>query len=131
MHDLASKNAKRPNILMVDDDPMYIDIYATKLRSSGYDIIVSQDGKEAFHLARTERPDAILLDIMMPHMGGQELLVALKADDATKDIPVIMLSILNQGSEVDAAMEHGAACYLVKSDLTPQQIMDELQRCMK
>lgn len=122
---------KKPKILIVDDDPMCVDIYSTKLRSSGYEVICTDSGETAHGLALAEQPDAILLDVLMPNIGGQEVLRQLKADAATKHIPVIMLSVMELKDGVQAAMEHGAACYLFKTDLTPQQIIEELDRCMK
>ena len=109
---------------------MYIDIYTTKLSLDGYQVIHADNGETGLAKAHSEQPDAILLDIMLPKMNGQDVLKALKGDEATKHIPVIMLSILNQETRVNEALDSGAECYLVKSNTTPAQIVDEIERSM-
>jgi PleD family two-component response regulator len=131
MHDISSTLPKHPKILIVDDDPDSIDIVATKLTMAGFKIVTTEMPEDALHLAANERPHAILLDVIMPRVSGQDVLLQLKADERTKDIPVIMLSVVNASADIDAAMRHGAVCYFVKAELTPQQILEELERCMK
>jgi CheY-like chemotaxis protein len=131
MRDIASALPKHPKILIIDDDPDSIDIVATKLTMAGFKVITTEVPEKALLLAANEHPHAILLDVIMPRVSGQDVLLQLKADERTKDIPVIMLSVVNQGADIDAAMRHGAVCYVVKAELTPQQILEELERCMK
>ena len=92
------------------------------LSKKGYAVIVAVDGEDALSKARDQRPDLILLDVIMPKLGGFEVLTRLKEDPATRDIPVIMLSNLGESSDVREAIERGARAYLVKSSVRPEQL---------
>jgi len=80
-------------------------------------VLTAVDGEEALRLARAEAPDLVLLDLIMPKMQGFEVLRTLKQDPATAGIPVIVLSNLGQDSDVQRALEAGAAAYLIKANL--------------
>ncbi len=90
-----SVESDRPTVLVVDDDPTARDLLTTNLKSSGYRLVHAASGEEALNLARTIRPDAITLDVMMPKPDGWDVLSALKADAELRDIPVIMVTILS------------------------------------
>jgi CheY-like chemotaxis protein len=84
-----------PTVLVVDDDPAARDLLAASLKGAGYRLIYAASGEEALNLARTMRPDAITLDVMMPRFDGWEVLSALKADADLRDIPVVMVTVLS------------------------------------
>lgn len=110
-------------VLLVDDDPLIIRMYQNKLSNDGYQVATAFNGEEAFSKIAKEKPDIILLDIMMPKMNGVEVLKKLKSDDATKDIPVIILTNLGDSSEdVESAKKLGALDYVVKSDITLKEL---------
>ena len=117
-----------PRILLVEDDFFLADIYQTKLSIENYEIAVAEDGVEALKQAASFHPDLILLDIMLPKMDGLEVLKKLKSDDATKNIPVILLSNLGQEFVVKGGMNLGAVDYLLKSDLTPREVIDKIKK---
>jgi DNA-binding response OmpR family regulator len=123
---LSSGNDK-VKILLVEDDFFLADIYQTKLAVEDFDVVVAQDGAEGLQKAQTEEPDLILLDIMLPKMDGLEVLKKLKADNRTKHIPVILLSNLGQEFVVKGGMNLGAVDYLLKSDLTPREVIDKIK----
>jgi CheY-like chemotaxis protein len=85
--------AKERTVLVIDDDPNALDILGRTLQGAGVRVVTASDGREALRLARTLRPAAITLDVMMPDMDGWEVLSELKADAATCDIPVIMVTM--------------------------------------
>ena len=109
-------------ILLAEDDRILRKAGEIALRKSGYLVIVAVDGEDALAKARAEKPDLILLDVMMPKFDGFEVLSQLKADAATRDIPVIMLSNLGDDAAVQRAVGHGARAFLVKSSLRPDQL---------
>lgn len=115
-------------ILLVEDDFFLADIYQTKLSVENYDVLVAQDGQEGLDMALAQHPDLILLDIMLPKMDGLEVLKKLKADPRGKDIPVILLSNLGQEFVVKGGMNLGAVDYLLKSDLTPREVIGKIQK---
>ncbi len=118
----------KARILLVEDDFFLSDIYQTKLAVEEYDVVVAQDGLEGLEKAQKENPDLILLDIMLPKMDGLEVLKKLKSEAITKNIPVILLSNLGQEFVVKGGMNLGAVDYLLKSDLTPREVIDKIKK---
>lgn len=118
-------------ILLVDDDPLLIRMYQTKLESDGYTVETGNNGEEAVLKATTFGPDLILCDIMMPKMNGLDALKKLKGDEATKEIPVIMLSNVSGSNEdTNKALELGAATYMVKSSYTPKEVVQKVKEIL-
>ena len=118
-------------ILLVEDDFFLSDIYQTKLSVEGFSIAIAEDGAKGVELAKSFLPDLILLDIMLPKMDGLEVLRSLKGDASTKDIPVILLSNLGQEFVVKGGMDLGAVDYLLKSDLTPREVIVKVRTVLK
>lgn len=106
--------ADSQKILIVDDEPLNIDYLEQELEDLGYNTISAPNGKEALELVETEAPDMILLDIMMPVMDGFEVLSSLKAEEAWRDIPVVVISALRDMDSVIKGIELGAEDYLPK-----------------
>lgn len=113
-------------ILLAEDDRFLRKAAETALKRHGFTVLAAVDGEEALRMARTEAPDLILLDLIMPKLQGFEVLRALKADAATAAIPVIILSNLGQDSDVKQAMEAGAAGYFVKANLSLQDLVKQV-----
>lgn len=101
-------------ILIVDDSEDIALISARMLSSRGYGVITACDGQEALAIVARQRPSAMLLDVMMPRMSGIEVLKALKADPATADIPVIMVTAKTTDDDVLAGYQEGADYYITK-----------------
>ena len=101
-------------VLLVDDDPVILKLLQVNFEMEGYTVMTAADGVEGLEKARAERPDIVLLDIMMPRMDGLQVTQALKGDDATKDIPIILLSAKAQASDIQAGRDMGADDYLTK-----------------
>lgn len=81
-------------ILIVDDEPEVVELVKDRLETQGYEVLTASDGKEGLARARDEKPDLILMDIMMPSMGGGQAVRLLKADYSTKEIPVVFLTAI-------------------------------------
>ena len=109
-------------ILFVEDDSLMSEMYQLLLRNSEHQIEFLNDGASAIVRAKEWQPDMLLLDMMMPKMNGLEVLGALKADQATVWIPVVMLSNLDSEKFVKEALEKGAAGYVLKSDYSGAKI---------
>lgn len=101
-------------ILAVDDEPTITRLVDAALAKDGHVVITAGNGDEALLRARTEKPDLILLDIMMPGMDGHETLMRLRDDPATEDIPVAFLSAIGDVSEQLEGLEEGAVDYITK-----------------
>lgn len=101
-------------ILIVDDEPFNIDYLEQELDDLGYHTLSATNGKQALELTALEQPDMILLDVMMPHMDGFAVLEHLKADQATRDIPVVIISALHELANVAKAIAMGAEDFLPK-----------------
>jgi len=101
-------------ILAVDDERAIARLVEVNLVRQGYEVTLAYDGLEAIEKIRLERPDLIVCDVMMPRMDGFEVLRHLKADPATRDIPIIMLTAKSQDTDVYKGWAGGAAMYLTK-----------------
>jgi len=118
-------------ILVADDDRFLRKAVETMLVREGYTVVTAADGEEALRAARTEKPDLILLDLIMPKMRGFEVLKALKADPQIGLMPVIVLSNLGQEQDVQEAIEGGALEYFIKAELSLKDLarrVDEVLR---
>ncbi|MDP9241901.1 MAG: response regulator [Actinomycetota bacterium] len=100
--------------LVVDDDPDVRLVCRVALTSFGHEVLVARDGEEGLAAALQERPDVIVLDIMMPRKDGLSLLRDLRSDDSTRDLPVILLSALAASADQLRGYEAGADGYLTK-----------------
>jgi len=105
---------RKPVVLAADDDADILGLITFRLERSGYTVLQAHDGEEAWELARTAKPDLAVLDVMMPKLDGFELTRRLRADEATKRIPIILLTARAQESDVQEGFEAGADDYIRK-----------------
>jgi DNA-binding response OmpR family regulator len=117
-------------ILICDDDPLLVDLLEYRLASRGYTIVVAEDGGKALRRLQEMRPDAILLDAMMPVIDGYEVLRKIKENPDTAGIPVIMLTARKQEQDIVMALELGANDYLVKPFI-PEELVARLSRLLE
>lgn len=120
-------NGKR--ILLVEDDRFLRRACATGLQQHGFTVSTAVDGEEGLHLARAERPDLILLDLLMPKLSGLDVLALLRADEATRTIPILVLSNSSHAQHVSEVTRLGAE-YLVKSNLSLQELAERVTRIL-
>ncbi len=109
-----SLHALSGRLLVVDDNESNRDMLSRRLTHEGYDVLMAGSGRQALEIVRTEPVDLVLLDVMMPEMNGYEVLQHLKAHGAWRDIPVIMISALDEIESVVRCIERGAEDYLPK-----------------
>jgi len=110
------------HVLFVEDDPAVAQMYKLKLELDGYSVEVAVDGVQAVEMATRRPPDIIFLDIRLPKMDGLCVLEALRKDERTRDVPVVILSNYSEKALIERGMRLGALDYLIKSRTTPSRV---------
>jgi two-component system alkaline phosphatase synthesis response regulator PhoP len=118
-------------ILVVEDDRFLRRACEMGLRQRGFSVLTATDGEEGLRLARAERPDLILLDMLMPKLSGLDVLRALRGEENTQAIPVLIFSNSSREQDVQEAMSLGISGYLVKANLSLQDLGDHLTRLLE
>ena len=116
-------------VLIAEDEPHILTLLRFKLRDAGFDVIPADDGLKALDLARTHKPDIILLDVMMPLVNGYQVLETLRKDAELNNTPVIMLTAKSLQREIDEAMAKGATDYIVKP-FNPADLIERIQQIL-
>ena len=117
-------------IVVADDDRMFRKVAETTLRRQGYDVATASDGEEALQLIRSERPDMIILDLIMPKLQGFDVLTILKQDALTSAIPVIVLSSLTQEQDKQEALDLGAVAYFNKTTFSMSELVKQVENTL-
>lgn len=118
-------------ILFVEDDPDQIVMYQTKFELEGLLLLAARDGKEAMEMARRDKPNLILMDLLLRHENGVEIMEKLKVDSTTRDIPVIVFTNFDKKEYRQRAEELGALDYIVKAQVTPKEIVEKVKEVLK
>jgi len=118
-------------ILFIEDESALQKTFGDILREEGYKMISALDGETGLRLAKTQKIDLILLDLILPKVHGFEILKKLKKDPKTKDIPVIVLTNLEGMGDVDKALESGATTYLVKAQYTLEEVLEKIKKALE
>ena len=113
-------------ILLVEDEELMIDLLQRKLTKEGYEISVAKNGEEGLEAMKKVRPDLVLLDIIMPKMGGFEVMEEMQRDKTLAKIPVIVISNSGQPVELDKAQKLGAKDWLIKTEFDPQEVIEKV-----
>jgi CheY-like chemotaxis protein len=120
-----------PSILLVEDDPFIVDIYSKKLKEAGFSVEIANDGQEALKKLQEQKPDLLILDIVLPNIDGWEFLRKIRNESSLKDVRVIILSNLSQKSEIEKSKELGVIKYIVKAYYTPTQVVEEIKTILE
>ncbi|HEX2027738.1 MAG TPA: response regulator [Nitriliruptorales bacterium] len=117
-----------PKVLAVDDDPVIQRLLLVNLQMEGYEVDLASDGEEALAKARSFRPDAVLLDVMMPKKDGWQVCAEMKADPELRHIPVVFLSARAQDADIQKGADLGVAAYVTKpfDPIDLVELVDEL-----
>jgi CheY-like chemotaxis protein len=118
-------------VLLVEDDVSVAEMYKLKLELDGYKVNVASDGESALEMARAAPPDLIFLDIRLPKLDGFEVLEALRADERTSRIPVVILSNYSETELVERGLRLGALEHLIKSQTTPAKVSERISGWLK
>lgn len=119
------------NILIIEDDEFLRGLINKKLAAEYFNMLSAIDGEEGLKRAKEEKPDLILLDLVLPKIDGFEILSKLKEDPNTSSIPVIILSNLSQKEDIDKGIKLGAADYIIKAQFTPEEIVEKVKNILK
>ncbi|MDO8658847.1 MAG: response regulator [Candidatus Levybacteria bacterium] len=118
-------------ILLIDDDKALATMFETALKSGGFEVIVSNDGNSGFDKAKSEKPDMIFLDQVLPDIPGNDILKKLKEDPDTKSIPISMLSNFGQQELMQEAINRGATNYILKYQIEPKDLIAKANEMLK
>ena len=121
----------KKNILIVEDDKFLRELIVQKLLKEGYAVSEAIDGEEGIKKIKGEKPDLVLLDLILPGIDGFEVLSQMKNEPGSSSIPVIILSNLGQKEDVEKGLKLGAVDYLIKAHFTPGEIIDKIKAALK
>ena len=124
---MASQSFK---IAIVEDDIAIVQMYRMKFETEGYDVASAGDGKQGLELIEDFQPDIVLLDLMMPVMGGAEMLEKMRDTDWGKDIKVIILTNMGESEAPNGINELGVEEFIVKADMTPKQVAERVKQAL-
>lgn len=118
-------------VLLAEDNDFIRNMYQLKLAKNNIEVIEAVDGAMALQKIGEHKPDVVLLDLMMPNVGGIEVLRELKKQGLTPDLPVVVLTNVMDQATIDEAKKLGARDYIVKTDLTPSQVLEKISPFLK
>ncbi|MBZ1356396.1 MAG: response regulator [Candidatus Nealsonbacteria bacterium] len=117
-------------ILVVEDDKFLRELITQKLSREGYDVYEGVDGEDGVKKAKENKPDIILLDLILPGIDGFEVLAKIKEDSDLVNVPVVILSNLGQRDDVERGLKLGAVDFLIKAHFTPGEIIEKVQKIL-
>lgn len=115
-------------VLIVEDNDFIRNMYQLKLSKSGIETVEANDGAMALSKIAEVKPDLVLLDLMMPNMGGLEVLEQLRQQKMVPNLPVLILTNIMDQLTIDKCKVLGACDYIVKTDLTPKEVVDKIKQ---
>jgi len=118
-------------ILLVEDDPLIVEIYTRKLREEGFEVEVAEDGEIALSKLKEKDFNLLVLDIVLPYLTGFEALRKIRKEPKLKDLKVLVLSNLGQKSDIERASELGVLRYLIKAHYSPSEVVEEIKKLLK
>lgn len=118
-------------ILIVEDDTFISRMYEAKLSSLGYQVKIAENGQDGLRVMQEWLPDLVLLDLILPILDGFEFLKQIKADNNFKNIPIIVLSNLDQKENIEKGISLGASDYIIKAQFTPSEVVEKIEKCLK
>jgi DNA-binding response OmpR family regulator len=123
-------SSKQTHILIVEDDLFLGEIYQKKFEMEGFKVSMANNGEKAVTDIKKKMPDIVLLDILLPKLDGFSVLEQVKADQTTKEIPIILLTNLGQQDDVQRGLEKGAVDYLIKTHFKPSEVVDKVRKVL-
>ncbi len=114
-------------ILVVEDDKFLRKVYESKLPKEGYEVVTAVDGEEGLAAIKREKPDLVLLDLIMPKMTGFDVLIEVQKDSRIKNIPILVLSNLGQEGDLSRAKSLGAKDFLIKANYSIKEVVEKIK----
>ncbi len=122
---------KAATVLIVEDDKDIRDLYSEAFRIAGITVLTATNGSEGVTAALKHHPDAILMDIMMPIMGGHEAMNKIRRDSWGKDAKVVYLTNMDDAENIMHAVEQGSDEYIIKANMTPKEVVNQVRMAMR
>ncbi len=119
---------KPKKILLIEDEELIITLLQRKLEKEGYKVSVARNGVEGMEKMREDKPDLILLDIVMPRMGGFEVMGEMRKEKELRVIPIIIISNSGQPVELDRAKKMGVRDWLIKTEFDPKEVLSKVRK---
>lgn len=113
-------------ILIIEDEPGFRRTYSDLFVHLGHKVLEAENGRLGWEVARQEKPSLILLDLVMPEMDGYEVLQKIRGEELTKEIPVIIFSVLGEQNDIQKALELGANDYIIKGFYSPGEVVKKI-----
>ena len=117
----------RGKILIIEDDASFRRVYHDMFETAGYQVLVAENGELGWDLAKAEKPDLIMLDLVLPGLHGFAVLKYIRDDNETKNIPVIITTALGEQDDIRKGIELGANDYMVKGFFTPREVLSKIR----
>jgi DNA-binding response OmpR family regulator len=117
---------EKSKILIVEDDEVLLKVLTDELKDAGFDVTVALDGETGLNKVQDERPDLVLLDLLLPKKSGFEVLEAMKEGSETRSVPVMILSMLGQDEDIKRGLKLGANDYIVKSQHAVGEVVEKV-----
>ena len=121
---------KQLTILIIEDDVFLNNIYSKRLSEENFNVLTAFDGEKGIKAAKQKFPDLILLDLMLPKMDGFTVIKYFKDDADLKNIPIILLTNLNDKDDIEKALAFGVKEYLIKVHFTPAEVVDKIKNIL-
>ncbi|MCK4524955.1 MAG: response regulator [Candidatus Andersenbacteria bacterium] len=120
----------KQKILIIEDEKVLSELLEKKIKEDGYEVFIAMDGEEGLELMKKEKPDLVLLDIIMPRMDGFRVMEEMNKDPELnlKKIPVVIVSNSGQPVEIDRALDLGVRDYLIKTQFDPMEVIDKIKK---
>lgn len=118
-------------VLIIEDDPFLIDLYLSKFSGEGFNVSVANDGETGLKKIQEEKPEIIILDVILPGMDGFAILKKIKEDKELKDIPVVLLTNIGQKEEIEKGLQMGASQYLIKAHHSPAEVTEIVKKILE
>jgi DNA-binding response OmpR family regulator len=125
---MPNPSSNKPFIIVAEDDRFYVSVFRTKLAKEGFDVTIAENGEDAMKAIRTRRPDLLLLDLIMPIKDGFQVLKELRSDSKLKDLKVIVSTNLNQDEDRQRVMSLGALDYVVKTNVSINEMVGKIKQ---
>jgi DNA-binding response OmpR family regulator len=121
------KTNNKITVLLIEDDSSFRQIYLDMFKSEGYNVLVAENGEIGLDLAKEKKPDLIILDLVLPGLQGFDVLKRIRSDADTRNIPVLVATVLGTYTDVKKGLELGATDYMVKGFFGPREILVKIQ----
>lgn len=118
---------QKKKVIFVEDDAFLSQIFTKALEDAGYDVISPRSAEECLKVSEREKPDLFLLDIILPHMDGFELIEELQKNQNLRQIPILIITNLSNKEDIDKAKSMGVAGYLIKAHTLPADVVAKIQ----